>query len=240
MKPCQCSVCDPSGALELIKSLKTTNRHDFQKLLNQPTVETNIPDVSILTRSKMLPPAPKDLSRRPLPCFDDDPIRELRPMIDLAGELMEGFDILFKEYYPHGSDLEPIQLFNYEHVWLVVKNFRIVLLGNHLRGIFGSEPLPGTWIMIIECIKQWTQSESYRSHLKNIAESEARDLESLAEGKRIWEAYEEEQKKKEELKEEKRAQKAARVEKRAEEEAMKLAKKDEEKEKRRLKLQGGK
>ena len=76
MKPCQCSVCDPSGALELIKSLKTTNRHDFQKLLNQPTVKTNIPDVSILTRSKMLPPAPKDLSRRPLPCFDDDPIRE--------------------------------------------------------------------------------------------------------------------------------------------------------------------
>ncbi|EGG06098.1 uncharacterized protein MELLADRAFT_63655 [Melampsora larici-populina 98AG31] len=197
-----------------------------------------LPEKSFLNALRMLPPPPKSISGRPILCSDDDEIYSSAPMIALAADLTEAFHKLFHNYYPDGSDFDPIQLFNYEELWIVVKNYETVLLGQHLRGILGSEPLPGTFELIIQTIELWKTSESYRAHIEKKERDEAKDLAAREGGTRIWHEYKEKMKIKEALAEEKKKKAALRIQKCLENEARRQQEEEEKRNKLRLKLQG--
>ncbi|KAH9824860.1 hypothetical protein DFH28DRAFT_1077373 [Melampsora americana] len=181
-----------------------------------------LPAESFLNPLPMLPPPPKSFLGRPIPCTDDDKIYGSTTMIELAADLTEAFHKLFHTYYPDGSDLDPIQLFNYEELWVVVKNYKTVLLGQYLRGILGSEPLPGTFELIIKTIELWKTSESYRDHIEKKEKEKEKDLADQEEGARIWHEYEEKMKIKDTLAEERKKKDALQIEKHLEKEARKL------------------
>lgn len=238
MKPCRCSVCDPLGAIQLINALKTTDRKSFQTLLNQPTVPMSIPETSFLNPRKIVPLRPKDSLRRPIPCVTSDPIRASLPMIDLTKELLKSFQVVFNTYYPDGSNININRLFSHDHAWLLAKNHNSILFGSHLRGIFGSEPLPGTWNSIKNTIQRWMESPSHQLYLDLIAQDEAQNKAVYEQGALIFAAYEESQKAKEKLRAEKKAKNEERIQKRLDKESLKLVREAEKKEKLRLKLQG--
>ncbi|EGG09369.1 uncharacterized protein MELLADRAFT_104022 [Melampsora larici-populina 98AG31] len=110
--------------------------------------------------------------------------------------------------------------------------------GQHLRGILVSEPLPGTFELIIKTIELWNTSKSYLAHIEKKEKEKAKDLAAWEEGTRIWLAYEEKMRIKDTLAEEKKKKAALRVQKRLETEARRLREEQEERTKLQLRLHG--
>lgn len=190
---CRCSNCDPIGALELIRKLKSTGRKDIQDMINEPTIGTTLPNSSFLVQLPIQTAKRKDRTNRPLICLETDPIRDSGPLIELAGSLIEGFDTLFHEQHHHSSMLIPFDLFTYEHAWQIVKNFAEILECRHLRGIMGSEPLKGTFDMIIGCIKAWNDSDHYTLHLEEVEKENQRIQADYDAGAAILASYQAQQ-----------------------------------------------
>lgn len=172
---CRCSNCDQSGAIQVIHGLKNTNRSNFHQLLNEDTVPQNLETPNFLNQVPILVSKPKSREHRALMCDETDTIRDSGPMIELVGSLVEDFDSLFVSKYPNGSSLIPFNLFNYECIWRVVKNYATVVQGEHLREIMGSQPIRGTFNCIIRCIQTWMSGSSYRELLEDQQAKERAD-----------------------------------------------------------------
>lgn len=168
MTVCQCSNCDPQSAARLILLLPTTNVFELNDLMSSRP--SGAEDLSLLN-------LPNHITKRkmtsiiPLVCKANDPIRVHVPMIDLAVSIIGHFEQLFHEIYPIDPQMKPETLFDREDAWQLVKNYGSVANGCFLRDILGGETLPGMFIMIIECIRTWLRSESYKQH-----ENELEDL----------------------------------------------------------------
>lgn len=135
-------------------------------------------------------------------CSQTDPIRSSGAMINLSRFLMNGFEGLFYRYHRRHSELIPSDLFTDDHAWDIVKNYIKVLNGKHLRGIMGSEPVEGTFLMIQEGIRSWKSSDDYVKHLDDIRRVQETDQRAYDAGTAILAAYEEDRR----LKDEKKAE----------------------------------
>lgn len=190
---CRCSNCDPVGAIQLIGKLKRTSRSGIQELINEPTIESTLSERSFLEQLPIQTAKRKDKTNRPLICVKTDSIRDSLPLIDLKGSLIEGFEVIFHEQHHRSSMLIPSDLFNDEHAWQIVKNFTDIIQGRHLRGIMGSEPVIGTFDMVMNCIKSWMASNIYLVYLEELEQVKRKKQNDYNAGAAILASYQAQQ-----------------------------------------------
>lgn len=180
MSICNCSECDPDGAIWLVEQLPYTCDSEFDALISSQTrqrdrVENSLNTCPIESRSTVI--------NIKLPvCFRKDIIQSQEIFSKLHASLMDHFYKLFHNTYPQGSELRPEHLFNQQHAWNIVKNHAGVLHKPNLAKLIGSEAILGTFSMILNCIQTWKCSQGYLAYIEELADSQITQEQSVLDG----------------------------------------------------------
>ncbi|EGG11820.1 uncharacterized protein MELLADRAFT_88872 [Melampsora larici-populina 98AG31] len=164
MPNCTCSNCEPEGAVQLINAFRKTSKSDLSHLISTPVLDLSNPLESTLPYL-WYPPKLVVSTIKPLICKKDDPIRLKEDFVELAVSLVGHFEILYRKSPLKNCGVAPDVLFNREHAWLIVKNYKLILDGLCLRKLLGSQAVPGIFQMINTCIQLWLHSDAY-AHLE--------------------------------------------------------------------------
>ncbi|KAH9815459.1 hypothetical protein DFH28DRAFT_928000 [Melampsora americana] len=160
MPDCNCSNCQPEGAVQLINAFRKTSKSDLSHLIATPILDQSNPTQATLPYL-WYPPNLVVSTIKPVICKKDDSIRLESEFVDLAVSLLGHFEILYRKSPLKNCGLAPDVLFNREHAWLIVKDYRLISEGLCLRKLLGSQAIPGIFQMINDCIQLWLHSEAY-------------------------------------------------------------------------------
>lgn len=176
MPPCKCSACDPDGCHRLFAYLRFLKEENFDEAIrNGVPASIKVPPPLCLKRDaknegevkvRQLP------EHHATPMSKKDPVRRLTGLQVLAISLIQEFTNFFNTSFSVHSDLLAEDLFDEDQAWLVCKNYQHLLNGLSLDSILGSEPLSGTYNLLLSCIHRWLKSESYSDYQSAVQENE--------------------------------------------------------------------
>lgn len=165
--PCLCSNCEPDLAEQFLQAQHQATKDNMSDLI------TNL-DSLVFNHDTCCPP----IEARPnlkiiMTCPTKDPIRDMHIMKDLVSCLVEAFEVLYQQANTDGEfEIPPEMVFNIEdHAWPIAKNADIISQGVSLRGILGSQSIKVMFDCLLECIKDWEQSDLYALHQSEIIEA---------------------------------------------------------------------
>ncbi|KAH9822511.1 hypothetical protein DFH28DRAFT_922805 [Melampsora americana] len=109
----------------------------------------------------------KSISEAVLPCAANEVIRKNSLLVSLGNELQQSFLSLYETTYPAGNCyVGPQHMFTDVHVWKIIKNYQLLQNGTSLRLIFGSEPIKGTFQLILENLELWSRRDDFGIYLR--------------------------------------------------------------------------
>lgn len=165
--PCLCSNCEPDLAEQFLQAQHQATKDNMSDLITNS-------DSLVFNHDTCCPP----IEARPnlkiiMTCPTKDPIRDMHIMKDLVSRLVEAFEVLYQQANTDGEfEIPPEMVFNIEdHAWPIAKNADIISQGVSLRGILGSQSIKGMFDCLLECIKDWEQSDLYALHQSEIIEA---------------------------------------------------------------------
>lgn len=102
------------------------------------------------------------------PCPPSDPVRHNQDLKELGAAIHQSFATLFASVFSSHSDIYPSDLVDNDHIWLICKNFERLAEGLSLNSVFGSEPLKGTYHLILRCIDHWKLTPAFHRNQEGI------------------------------------------------------------------------
>lgn len=100
-------------------------------------------------------------------CTSKDPIRSIPIFQNLAGIIEHDFESLFNQTYPNkNARFNSSDLFSVAQRWHIVKNYA-VFSGSPklLRGLFGSEAIPGHFSCVSSSIVRWSDCSDFHQNI---------------------------------------------------------------------------
>lgn len=169
MPTCNCSNCDPSGAVDLIRTMKEQTIENFDSfIIHQGPPQTNpaaeFPKVqkNTLTSKKVLP----------LACMAKDTIRSQAAMVNLVEQLTRSFVKFHRQLFKGSLPISSEYLFTSKQAWKICKNRELFISGMSMDLIFGSEPIVGVYDELLACIQNWKQGDVGRFHTDWLADEQ--------------------------------------------------------------------
>lgn len=186
MVQCLCSNCDPAAADRFLRCQVDLTSSNFSELVldRNPNVQTfdrtgcdpmilsNYPDFERPQIDPYHDWFPRDQASLPQndPAAHISDFPNLQPIsisnprrldlcfIRLYLKLQQALTRLFDTEYPNGNYYKLNDLFGSEQLWCLVVHFQSFLDGTDLDYVFGSEPLPNSYHVILSHLTMWRSS----------------------------------------------------------------------------------
>lgn len=164
---CQCSNCDADGAKRLIQFHKTLTMSNFDEAITKGFADGLKPPPETLIGKD----CPKKAGpAQPLPC---PPLHRLQKD-DLLKDLASRIIHVFKSLVLRGNvDVELEDLLTDKQTWLLCRNHDSLANGSlDFRSIFGSEPIRGTFSLLLETFAEWKTSPGFLAHTEALLDAQ--------------------------------------------------------------------
>ncbi|KAH9807658.1 hypothetical protein DFH28DRAFT_866149, partial [Melampsora americana] len=163
MQECLCSNCHPDLVTSFLECQPHATTLNFDSLVTSKDIRT-MPVTNGWTMHPIQ--CNKSISEAVLPCAANEVIRKNSLLVSLGNELQQSFLSLYETTYPAGNCyVGPQHMFTDVHVWKIIKNYQLLRNGASLRLIFGSEPIKGTFKLILENLELWSRRDDFGIYL---------------------------------------------------------------------------
>ncbi|KAH9813742.1 hypothetical protein DFH28DRAFT_929751 [Melampsora americana] len=153
MIPCICSNCAPESADFFVAQQPSLTVSNFTERVLREHPPDSYPSLDEQPNNlDQEQPSPHTQIRRSL---SDDPLRIDLRLIRLRLQIEANLKRIFDAEYPAGGFYTLHNLFLPEKIWSVCVNYDLFLNGLDFDFIFGSEPLPTAYEVILQVMQAW-------------------------------------------------------------------------------------